>query len=109
MNNDLGTPEAVAVLFDTLRSANTALDDGAADGPALVAAVADMAGGLGLTMDSGSDSDTDDTEQIDDLVSRREQARQAKDWAIADALRAELSSLGIVVEDTPSGPLWHRA
>ena len=46
---------------------------------------------------------------IEDLVARRQAARDAKDWATADALRDELSGLGVVVEDTPAGPIWHLA
>ena len=45
---------------------------------------------------------------IEDLVARRQAARDAKDWAAADSLREELSALGVVVEDTPAGPIWHR-
>ena len=45
---------------------------------------------------------------IEDLVARRQAARDAKDWAAADSLRDELSALGVVVEDTPAGPIWHR-
>ena len=46
---------------------------------------------------------------IEELVARRQSAREARDWATADALRDELSALGVVVEDTPAGPIWHRA
>jgi cysteinyl-tRNA synthetase len=42
------------------------------------------------------------------LVREREAARKARDWARADALRAELEAQGIVVEDTPSGPRWKK-
>ena len=110
MDNDLGTPEAVAVLFDTLHIANAALDDGADDALALVEAVADLAGALGLPVDAGHGSaDGHDVALIEDLVQRREAARQARDWTAADALRADLTSLGVVVEDTPAGPLWRMA
>ncbi|HVZ94110.1 MAG TPA: cysteine--tRNA ligase [Phycisphaerales bacterium] len=46
--------------------------------------------------------------RIDDLVRRRTEARQTKNWAEADKIRDELNALKIVVEDTPSGPKWSR-
>ena len=109
MDDDLGTPQAVAVIFETLRRANAALDRGADDAPALVATVINLAGALGVAVDAaGREADAGDA-AIEDLVARRQAAREAKDWATADALRDELSALDVVVEDTPAGPIWHRA
>ena len=109
MDDDLGTPQAVAVIFETLRRANAALDRGADDAPALVATVINLAGALGVAVDAaGREADAGDA-AIEDLVARRQAAREAKDWATADALRDELSALNVVVEDTPAGPIWHRA
>jgi cysteinyl-tRNA synthetase len=56
----------------------------------------------------GEASSGDDDAEIDDLVTARTNAREAKDFAEADRLRAELTARGIVVEDTPTGPIWHR-
>ncbi|MDE0517313.1 MAG: hypothetical protein OXH43_13345, partial [Acidimicrobiaceae bacterium] len=111
MDDDLGTPQAVAVIFDTLRRANTALDAGADDAGALAVTVINLAGALGVAADAaghGADAGEAD-DAIDDLVARRQAARETRDWATADALRDELSALGVVVEDTPAGPIWHRA
>jgi cysteinyl-tRNA synthetase len=44
--------------------------------------------------------------RIEDLVEERRAARERRDWARADALRAQLDALGVVVEDTPTGPKW---
>jgi cysteinyl-tRNA synthetase len=44
--------------------------------------------------------------RIDALVEERSAARKQQDWARADALRAELDALGVIVEDTPAGPKW---
>ena len=129
MDDDLGTPQALAVIFDTLRRANVALDDGAADAKTLAATVKNLAGALGVTTAAvlqgqplgvsggiskpvlvvgSADQATKESAAIEDLVARRHEARDAKDWATADALRAELSELGVVVEDTPAGPIWRR-
>jgi len=110
MDNDLGTPEATATLFDTIRRANAALDAGSPDAGALVATVVDLAGALGLTF-GGGDAAGDDPEadEIDELVAARTEARVARDFAEADRLRDELASRGISVEDTANGPVWHRS
>jgi cysteinyl-tRNA synthetase len=50
--------------------------------------------------------EAEDHARIDELVEARSAARKARDWARADALRAELDALGVVVEDTPAGPKW---
>ncbi len=109
MDQDLGTPLAVARIFDALRRANAALDRGTDEARFLVDAVVELAGTLGVAVEAAEHgADAGDT-AIEGLVARRQAAREAKDWAAADALRDELSALGVVVEDTPAGPVWHRA
>ena len=107
MDDDLGTPEAVAVIFETVRRANAALDDGDDSAASLVATVVDLTGALGLTIGAAT-TGADDAE-IDALVAARTAAREAKDFAEADRLRDELAARSILVEDTPTGPVWHRA
>ena len=107
MDHDLGSPEAVAVIFDTLHRANIALDRGTDDAATFAATVVELAGVLGLAVDAAEHASDADA-SIDALVARRQAARDAKDWATADSLRDELSALGVVVEDTPAGPIWHR-
>jgi cysteinyl-tRNA synthetase len=47
--------------------------------------------------------------EIQDLISSREAARKTKDWARADEIRAQAASLGIVLEDGPTGTTWRPA
>ncbi len=108
MDRDLGTPLAVARIFEGLRRANATLDEGAVRGPELARKVIELAGALGVAVETtGHAADADAA--IEDLVARRQTAREARDWATADSLRDELAVLGVVVEDTPAGPIWHRA
>ena len=107
MDLDMSTPLALSRIFEMLRRANAALDEGSVQGPVLARKVIELAGVLGLKADTASEASRDLA--IEDLVARRQAARDAKDWAAADALRDELSALGVVVEDTPAGSVWHRA
>ena len=111
MDDDLGTPEGVATMFETIRRANAALDAGDDVAAMLVATAIDLAGAMGLSVGPdglGSGGDGGDPE-IDALVSARTEARANKDFAEADRIRDELTARGIVVEDTPNGPVWHRS
>jgi cysteinyl-tRNA synthetase len=107
MDNDLGTPEAIATVFETIRRANGALDAGSEEAAVLVATALDLAGALGLFLETTGRDGTDRT--IDDLVAARTQARTDRDFAEADRIRDQLTELGVVVEDTPNGPIWHRS
>ena len=45
-------------------------------------------------------------DKVESLLSKRAEARAAKDWPAADAIRDELAALGVVVTDTAEGPIW---
>ncbi|GAA1884906.1 cysteine--tRNA ligase [Lapillicoccus jejuensis] len=117
MDDDLNVSGALAVVHDTVRAGNTALDDGDDEGvTAAAAAVVAMTEVLGVNPLSpvwrrerpGASSDVDDV--LDALVRERLEARQtaraARDFAAADAIRDQLTALGIAIEDTASGARW---
>jgi cysteinyl-tRNA synthetase len=107
MDNDLQTPEATALLFDTVTRANAALDAGDVDTAApLAAAAKEIADAMGLELRAAADEvDAATTE----LVRQRDEARAAKDFAAADRIRDELVAAGWVVEDTSGGTKVRRA
>ncbi len=108
MDDDLGTPAALSAVFDAVRAANGALDAGRVDEAApLVATVVELSAALGLVLSAASAAGDDDAE-IDALVAQRQDARAARDFARADELRDALTARGVVVEDTPAGPVWRR-
>ena len=109
MDDDFDTPNAVAVIAGWRRDANSALDAGRLDeAAALLATVLHALDALGIALDDGAGT-ADGRDEIDALVQRRTDARAAQDWAAADRVRDELSALGVVLEDTPTGTIWHRA
>jgi cysteinyl-tRNA synthetase len=106
MDDDLNTVSATADLFDLVRRANVLADEGRSDEAApLAAAVLEMASAVGLVVQSrivGPD------EEAAALATQRDEARAAKDWAKADAIRSQLQDLGWIVEDGPSGTQIRR-
>jgi cysteinyl-tRNA synthetase len=106
MNDDLDTPKAVAQLFTLVRRANAAADAEDLDTAAsLAAAVLEIATAVGLELRAGRG---DVPDEILALAEQRDQARDHKDWANADRLRAAIEAAGYVVEDTPDGTVVRR-
>lgn len=105
MDSDLDTPKAMSIVFDTVRSANTAIDSGDEDaaGP-LVAAVLEICGALGLELGAADDVPAD----VAAKAAALDQARADKDFDAADAVRAELQADGWTVETTKDGTTVSR-
>jgi cysteinyl-tRNA synthetase len=117
MDDDMGVPQALAIVHTTVRQGNSAL--AADDKEAAVARLAEvraMLGVLGLDpLDpqwAGGESERGEDLHgaVDTLVrmvlDQREAARARKDWATADAIRDQLGQSGLVIEDSPAGPRW---
>ncbi|MEP6658398.1 MAG: cysteine--tRNA ligase [Acidimicrobiales bacterium] len=106
MDNDLDTPGAMALVFDTIRRANALLDDGdVTRGAVLSATVRSMCEAVGLELRTVDEVPA----AVLDRVAALDAARVTKDFATADALRAELQAGGWVVESTKAGTIVHRA
>jgi cysteinyl-tRNA synthetase len=120
MDDDLNVSGALAVVHETVRAGNTALDDGddtaLATAFAAVVAMTDLLGVNPLDPHWGASADRgtgDGQRALDALVQvqleARAQARAARDFATADAIRDQLGAAGIVIEDTASGANWSLA
>jgi cysteinyl-tRNA synthetase len=116
MDDNVGTPAALAAVHTTVREGNTALDagdDAAARGAA--ASVRAMTAVLGVDPldESWAEAPGADSASrtalgalVGHLLAQRQEARAAKDFAAADVLRDRLLAAGIAVEDTSDGPQW---
>ena len=116
MDDDLGTPAAVAAIHDVVREGNKLLADGDAGGARGAAdSVRAMLAVLGLdpadpAWGPATGGDEKLTAAVDALVAglldERSSARAAKDFARADTIRDRIRAAGIEIEDTPDGPKW---
>jgi cysteinyl-tRNA synthetase len=115
LDDDLGTPAALAVVHGLVRDGNTALDAG--DRTAAVAAAGAVRAttavlGLDPLDPRWVDDRADDAASsalaalVGDLLAQRQEARARRDFAAADRIRDRLTAAGVAVEDSPDGPTW---
>ena len=127
MDDDFNTPKALAVIFNYIGKINELLDKGinANEAKTLRENLVRMCNVLtllqGMEVEIKLDSligilekyakgykakDVEDA--IDHLLSIREKARKEKNWALADAIRSDLQSVGLEIEDTKEGTIWRK-
>ncbi|HNS51025.1 MAG TPA: cysteine--tRNA ligase [Anaerolineae bacterium] len=116
MNDDFNAPRAIAALFDLCREVNTLLNSGRAVSQGTLEAIDALFGrlaedALGLRLaETSAGASTAERELLDGvvrlLIEMRREARAARDWDRADAIRTRLAELGIALEDGPEGTRW---
>lgn len=103
MDDDLNTADAITAIFNLVRDANTSVANANASDTALKAALDKL---VELTDVLGIEAETEDPvpQEVMDLVQKRAEAKKAKDFALADSLRDQITSMGYSVKDTANGP-----
>ncbi|MET2010251.1 cysteine--tRNA ligase [Microbacterium chocolatum] len=114
LDDDLGVPQALAVVHDAVRAGNAAIDADDADGAReALGQVSAMIGVLGLdprdpqwrTADTSVEQAALDA-LVQTMIDQRARARADKDWASADRIRDAIAAAGIALEDGPAGTHW---
>jgi cysteinyl-tRNA synthetase len=125
MDDDFNTAQAIAAVFDLARDINRAAEDGISIGDAQSLLI-ELCGILGLTLEEKdiqldaasfinlskecgveiADEAQPASHYIERLIEKRAEARKSKDWALADKIRNDLTSLGINLEDASQGTVW---
>jgi cysteinyl-tRNA synthetase len=107
MDDDLNTPQALAVLFDLAKEINRARDDGKGVAGAQ-ALLLELAGVLGLRLEQ-SEQSIEAAPFIELLIQIRTELRAAKQWQLADRVRDGLAALDVSLEDAAGGTTWKRS
>ncbi|MBW8172555.1 cysteine--tRNA ligase [Ornithinimicrobium sp. Arc0846-15] len=120
LDDDLNVSEALAVIFGLVREGNRLLESGASDQATLLHTLEQVIGMtqvLGVnpldpqwsSADAGSGAADVLAALVDQRLNARAAARVERDFAAADAIRDELTALGVEIEDTPAGARWSLA
>ncbi len=115
MDEDLNTPEALAVLHDLANTLNKQADTSSARSVSLASTLVYLGGRLGILdkdpetlLQGGATQVGPSAEQIDALIEERQAARAAKEFARSDQIRDELAAQGVVLEDAGGKTTWRR-
>jgi cysteinyl-tRNA synthetase len=112
MDDDFDTPKAVAALFDLARAINREIGThgGTPQVAAALAKLRELADVLGLDLSPKQAPGLGDGAPfIELLLEIRQELRAAKQWDLADKIRAGLTERGIAIEDTANGTTWRPA
>ena len=112
LNDDFNTPIAISILFEIAKQINVERLNDLKKANALSQLLKKLANFLGILeydadeyLKQGSELSEN---EILDKISKREQARLSKDFAMSDQVRDELLEFGIILEDTEDGTTWRR-
>ena len=114
MDDDFNTPGALAVLFEMAREINKLKTEDAEKANGVAVRLKELAGVLGLLEQDPEaflqgDANNDEVAEIEALIKQRNEAKAAKNWAVADEVRDKLKAMNIVLEDTSNGATWRKA
>ena len=111
MEDDFNTPEALSVLFDLARELNRLKLEDETDSMPMAALLVKLGNILGVMQQAPEEflqegGEGVDPAYVDELISRRNQARSDKNWQLADEIRDELKALNVILEDKDGQTGW---
>ena len=111
MEDDFNTPEALSVLFDLARELNRLKLEDEKDSMPIAALLVKLGNILGVMQQTPEEflqegGEGVDPAYVDELISRRNQARSDKNWQLADEIRDELKALNVILEDKDGQTGW---
>lgn len=116
MDDDFNTPQAVAVIFDFVRAANKAIDENSSISKSFLTELKSFLkktaeGVLGVIhfsdLEKSIESDLN-VEYINEMLAAREEAKKNKNYKLADEIRNKLNDLGLVIQDSKTGPTYKK-
>ena len=109
MDDDFNVQNALTVMYDLVTKINSHLQQEKVDKDALANFTSLLQDWLLIFGVSFGKQEDNNDQEIEELINKRNLARQNKDWATSDQLRDQLKNMGIVIEDTAQGTRWYRA
>lgn len=106
LDDDLNISQALSKIFDLVKEVNMLIEENQiseSDAKNLTSLLQEFDNILGV-LERGESID----EEVQNLISQREEARRDKNWELADKIRKDLESEGVILEDTPDGTKWKR-
>jgi cysteinyl-tRNA synthetase len=113
MNNDFNTAGGIAVIFEAVGELNEmvagSVEQNEVRAKELMSSIRELSKILGIPLDEDKAS-TEDLEQVMGLIVEwRKELRKIKQFEMADRIREDLKSVGILLEDSTEGTTWRRA
>ena len=112
MDDDFNVQNALSVVYELTSKANSHLQLEKIDKEAITRfrdLLITWISIFGVDLNRQPQENASDDQEIETLIAQRDKARKQKNWAESDRLRDKLTTMGIVIEDSPQGTRWHRA
>lgn len=108
MDDDFNTADAVTAIYEIAKFANINVGENTSKefAHAVKKEFKTLADVLGIAVDENIQQSDIDTKEIEELIAKRQEAKKAKDFALADKIRDDLKQKGIILEDTRQGVRW---
>lgn len=109
MDDDFNTADGITAIFEIVKFANINVSEKSSKEFAqkMLAKITELTDVLGILFETEENINVD-TDKIEKLIEKRQEARKNKDYKLADEIRDELKEMGILIEDTSAGVRWSK-